>query len=299
MTDLDTTIANLRERLRASSDDIVREFSSLFAELDLARSAADQLKSVETDKDQRLKRLEESAEEQGELIASLTQEAEEARALRGEVSERELEIERTASELESKNDLVTAMRRQLEGAEELKTAAKQSDKKIFEQQNELDRMQKELYRSERELIELKEVLEAVNERAADESVVENTELVALKAELDERKTMITSLRKNAEKAGALEARLEAKCEAVDAFEETISELRRSVEGWRSKYQAAKGEDLADVGHTVTELPVLTNTEVNVLKKLENLSEEGTGQTVAIDMRAALKEALEDKTRAKS
>ena len=302
MTDLETTIASFHERLNAVRDEIEAEFSNLFEELDEARSAADQVKSAENDSDKRIKQLEERAEGQAELIETLTQEAEEARALRDEVRERELELDSLSSELDSKNDLVKALRLQLENGVELKTTAKQRDKKIFEQQHELDRRQKELDRSAREIAELKDEIEAENERAAEETVVDNAELVALKAELDARKTMIKSLKADAERAESLEARLEAKREAVNALEEaidqhseTISELKRSVDTWKAKYQAAKGAELKDEDHTMTELPALTDTEIDVLRELEGSTEDAPAQTVAIDMRDALKEARRKKT----
>lgn len=305
MTDLETNMASFHERLKAMRDEIEAEFSNLLAEADAARNAAEELKSADNDQAKKIRQLEERAEGQGGLIETLTQEAEEARSLRQEVREAELQVERLNSELDSKNDLVKALRLQLEEGVELKTAAKQRDKKIFEQQHELDRRQNELDRSALELAELREEIETENERAAEATVVDNAELVSLQSELDARKTMIKSLKADAERAESLEARLEAKREAVNALEEaidqhaeTISELKRSVDAWKAKYQAAKGETLASQARTMTELPALTDTELNVLRELEESSDDVPAQTVAINMRDALKEARRKKTSAK-
>jgi flagella basal body P-ring formation protein FlgA len=120
--------------------------------------------------------------------------------------------------------------------------------------------------------------------------------------------MIKSLKADAERAETLEARLEEKRDVVSSLEEaidqhaaTIAELRRSVEAWKAKYQVAKGEKLTDRDHTktMTELPALTDTEIDVLAELESASQDAPAQTVAIDMRDALKEARRNKARAKS
>lgn len=306
MIDLETNVARLHDRLDAIRDEIEGEFQALYAELDEARGEAEQLKSADSDQDKRVKQLEERAEGQSELIATLTQEAEEARALRAEVRDRDLEIEKLESKLSSKDDLVSALRRQVDEGEQLKAAAKQHDKKIFEQQHELDRKQKELDRSASKIAELKDELRTESERAATETVVDNAEIESLKAELDVRKTLIKSLKEDAERADALEAQLEAKRDAISSLEDaidqhadTIAELRRSIDAWKEKYSAAKGEKFFDGDCTMTELPSLTDTEVDVLKELETSDTDTPAATVAIDMRDALKEARSGKKAAKS
>lgn len=306
MTDVENSVASLHQRLSSMREEIEAGFGSLFDELDEIETAAQKLASTEGGHDKRIKQLEERAEGQSELIETLTQEAEEARTLRGEVRERDLEIERLKSELESKSDLVKALRRQAGESDQLKATGKQRDKKIFEQQHQLDRKQKELDRAVSEIAELKAELEVQDEHSADETVADSAELEALKAELDARKSMIKSLKADAKRAESLEAQLAAKVDAVDALEEaidqharTIGELRKSVEVWKTKYQAAKGEKLKDRDQTMTELPAFTDTEVEVLKKLDGSKEDLPAATVAIDMRSALKQARRDKARAKT
>jgi hypothetical protein len=68
---------------------------------------------------------------------------------------------------------------------------------------------------------------------------------------------------------------------------TIAELKRSVDTWKRKYQAATG---ANPTGTAT-LPGLTETDVRVIEHLEKAVEAGNSDaTVAIDMRRALLEA---------
>jgi chromosome segregation ATPase len=314
MTDLKTTVASLHERLDAMREEIESDFANLFSELDQARGKADRLESAENDQDKQVKQLMERAEGQRELIETLTQEAEESRGLRAEVRERDLQMERLTSELASKNDLVKALRRQIEEADHLKATAKQADKKIFEQQHELDRKQKELIqkqndidRSAEELALLRAELETRDQRAADEVLVDHSEFVALQSELEARKSMIKSLKADARRAETLQAQLDEKRDVVNSLEAaidrhsaTISNLRATVDAWKAKYQAAKGEKLTDKDHTktMTELPSLSDTEIDVLAELEISSQVEPTQTVAIDMRDALKEARRNKAHAK-
>ena len=298
MTELKKTILNLNKRLDSMRQDFDAGLEALRDELE--RVAADD------GHDKRLRLLEERAEGQSELIETLTQEAQEARALRSEVRDRELEIERLTSELNSKKDLVQALRQQLDEVDQLKATAKQRDKKIFEQQHELDRKQQELDSATREIANLRADLEEASESSAEVTAVDTAEIVALKSELDARKSLIKSLRADAERAESLQDQLDAKREAVNVLEEsidqhveTIAELRRSVEGWKKKYQAVKGEALDDQDRTLAELPAFTDTEVEALRELESAKREGPDRTVAIDMRDALKEARRQKQTAKT
>ena len=304
MTDFDTNIASMHERLASIRNDVDDTFSTMFGDLDKLLNSIEQLKSDGVDNGKRVKQLEERAEGQSELIETLTKEAEEARSLRAEAREQDLEIERLKSELESKNDLVKALRRKSEDSEQSKSKQKQQDKKIFEQQHELDRKQRELDRAKSRINELKQELEAEHQRAAEQTGIESSEMVSLKAELDARKSMIKSLKADGERVDSLEAQLEAKQEAVDALEQaidqhaaTIEGLRRSVEAWKEKYQAVKGEKIQDIDETMTELPEFTDTELEALRQLEATNQGGPESTVAINMSDSLKQARKAKARA--
>ena len=303
MTDLENILDNLNSRLSAMHDGIETEFSALLGEIDQVRRAADQLQSAGDDRVKRLKQLEERTKAQDELVETLTEEAAEVRIFRDEVRERDLEIERLNSELKTKDDLMKELRSQLEEVDQLKAKVGQSEKKVFEQQYELDRQQKALDRAARDVAGLQDELKAESERAADETVVEHAELVALKSELDARKTMVRSLKADAEGAESLGAQLEAKREAINSLEcaidqhvETISELRHSVDAWKAKYKAAKGEKFEDYDQTMTELPTFAASEADELK---NSQQKPSDQTVAIDMRESLALARRDKAPAGS
>jgi DNA repair exonuclease SbcCD ATPase subunit len=305
MTNLDKTIASLHKRIESIRQEFDGQLAELFSDLDAARAAAGELQAAGDGHDKRLRQLEERAEGQSELIETLTQEAAEARSLRSELRDRDLEIERLNSELGSKKDLVQALRHQLGDVDQLKATAKQRDKKIFEQQHELDRKQQELESAERKLETLRDELDTMSAQTAEDTAVDGAELVALKSELDARKTMIRSLREDADRASSLDAQLEVKRETIRVLEEsidqhvaTIAELRRSVDAWKKKYQAAKGE-LCDSDQTLAEPPEFTDTEVEALRALEMAGEMAPERTVAIDMRDALKQARAQKARART
>lgn len=328
MSDLQKPIISLHERLESLRRDFDREFTLLFAEVDAAKDAIEQARSAENGQDKRLRQLEERAEGQSALIATLTQEAQEARALRDEVRTRELEIEKLGSELASKGELIHALRQQLGEVDGIKSTAKQRDKKIFEQQHKLDQKQQELEqkqqelgqkqreldekqqsleRAQREVDSLRNELAAAAEVSQVETSVDTAEIVALKSELDARKSMIRSLRADAERAEALEGQLEAKRETIAVLEEsieqqgkTIAELRRSVDAWKKKYQAAKGEVGEEQNQTLVEPPEFTDTEIEALKELDKANAGAPpDRTLAIDMRDALKEARRQKSLSKT
>jgi chromosome segregation ATPase len=301
MTEIAKSMAHLNDGLNAVRDDVEARLAKLLEALQAATQLAEGLKSDEDRHDKELKQLRERAEGQNELIETLTQEAQESQALRDEVRERDLEIEKLSSALDSKKELVTALRRQIGEADQLKTAARHQDKKIFEQQHELDRRQQALDSARERIAGLEADLTALTDQASETMTVDNVEVAALKSELDARKSMIRSLKADAKRAESLEAQLEAKREAVDALEvavdrhaTTIAELRQSVDAWKAKYQAVKGEKLDDGTETMTELPAFTDTELEALKALEETCSDAPGATIAIDMRDALKEARRHK-----
>lgn len=306
MTDINQTFDSLQERLESIRAELEKGFAGVAGDLDAVRDAARELQTAGSSHDKKLRQLEERAEGQSELIETLTSEAEEARSLRREVRERDLEVERLNSELDSKKELIKALRQQLGEVDQLKATARQHDKKIFEQQHELDRKQKDLDLANEQIESLKAELTVENEKAADDTAADNAELIALRSELDARKAMIKSLRADVERAGALEGQLADKRAAISALEEsidhhvdTIAELRRSVEGWKKKYEAAKGERVVKPEETLAEPPEFTDTEIEALKALDAVADGPPDRTVAIDMRDALKEARRSKAVAKS
>lgn len=277
MTEIAKSIAHLNDGLKAMRDDVESRLAAIFEALAEATELAEHVKSDESQHDTQL----------AELL--------------DEVRERDLEIGKLTSELDSKKDLVTALRRQIGEIGQLKAAATARDQTILEQQNELERKQQELDRVRTRLSGLEAELAAFTDRGSEATSVDNVELVALKSELDARKSMIKSLKADAQRAESLEAQLDAKREAIDALEQavdqharTIAGLRESVDAWKAKYRAVKGEKIDDGTETMTELPAFTDTELEALKALEESNAEAPDATVAIDMRDALKEARRHK-----
>ena len=68
----------------------------------------------------------------------------------------------------------------------------------------------------------------------------------------------------------------------------VSALRRSVDTWKRKYQALKGD--SPTATTSVNLPSLSVTDVRVIEQIEKSSGGKTDATVAIDMRRSLLEA---------
>lgn len=283
----ETSIEALRERLTGLLADWGAEMSGVLRDLDQARTALEEAQAASSSHDQELKSLRERTEGQEELVEALRAEARDASQLRVEVHEKDLEIERLKSELESKRELIGALRRDAEGLERLKNEAKRKDQEIAGLQAE-----------HRETGQRIEALEAELEALAESSESENSEglaeLEAVRAELEARKTLIKSLRADAERVTALEARLEEKREIIATLEasmnrhgETIAEVRRVADGWKKKYQELRGGKAAD---TSTQLPAFATTDIAALEQLESTDVASPDHTIAIDMRRPLSEA---------
>lgn len=269
MSDFDSAVGGLRDRLVSMQSELEQGFAALAEETDRLARIAGELQAEDDSQAKRVRQLEERAEGQSDLIETLSKEAEEARALRAELKERDLSLGSVNAELDSKSDLVKALREQLD-------------------------------RATSEVASLRRELKAADEIAAEETVVDVAEMDALKAELEARKSMIRNLREESGRATELESQLDAKRETIAALEESIDQhvetaaaLRASVETWKRKYQAARGE-LTDVDQTLAEPPAFTDTEVEVLQQLEQSGFEQPEHTVAIDMRTALREARAQK-----
>ena len=113
MTDLEKSLASLQQHLSAMLNEHEDEFSDLIATLEEALSAAEKLSTVADDRGRKVKRLEQRARGQNNVIETLSEEAGESHGLRFEVRERELEIARLKRELDAKNGLIAVLRNQL------------------------------------------------------------------------------------------------------------------------------------------------------------------------------------------
>jgi chromosome segregation ATPase len=288
----ETGIEELRERLTGLLADWGAEMSMVLRELDETRSRLTEARSASENHTEQLKNLEDRVAGQTKLIETLKAEAAEAPELRNQVRANDLEIERLASELESKQELVRALRRDAEASDRLKTESKIKDKEIAT-------LHKERRQTERQISELNEALSEQSEHQNDEGIAE---LEAVRAELEARKTLIKSLRADADRVTALENRLEEKREIVTTLEasinkhvETIAELKRTGDAWRKKYLALRGKHSSS---TSSELPVFSETDVAALQQLESTDVATPEHTIAIDMRRPLSEARRKATQSK-
>jgi chromosome segregation ATPase len=284
MSNTNPRIDELRERLTGVLAEWGTEMSSLLAELAAKSAELEQIKKSTDDRDGEIEVLEQSVQGQAELIETLKAEAEETVELRNEVRAKDLDLERLSSELESKQELVRALRRDAETVDRLKGEAKVLDR-------ELDEAKKDRRRAEKAAQDLRAELEALKESADDESSGGLAELEAMQAELEARKTLIKSLRADAERTHSLASQLEEKRSIVSTLEAsinrhvaTIAELKRGADMWKRKYKALQG---GDTSTTSTELPAFNASDVTALQQLEAADVE---HTIAIDMRQPLREA---------
>jgi hypothetical protein len=112
--------------------------------------------------------------------------------------------------------------------------------------------------------------------------------------------MIKSLRGDQDRVAALEATLEEKREIITQLEasinrhsKTITDLKRSAEAWKRKYQSVKGQ--SSTAETSVNVPALSDTDVRAIEHIEQIEKvEKSGaapeSTIAIDMRRSLLEA---------
>jgi len=278
---------DLREKLTTLLAECGAEVSAVFDQLEECRSALDELQKQQSGHDDEVQTLSRRIEGQDKLIDTLRTEASESHDLTSRIRERDGEISRLNSELASKQELVRALRRDVGGSDELREQLEVRDE-------EIGRLKTELDAANFELSALRKQVEEISEQSIADSTNDQATVAALKAELEARKTLIRSLRSDAERGKQLEEELEAKREIVAQLEdainnhvETINGLRRNADMWRRKYQAAKG---ASTSATSTELPAFTDTDIATMRRLEEAAEGGPDRTVAIDVRKPLAEA---------
>jgi chromosome segregation ATPase len=288
MTEPTATIQGLRDRLTGLLADWGAELAVVLKELDEKRARLAELESGAEGRASELETLQQRVDGQNALIEALRGDAEEVSKLRAEVRSRDLELERVSSELESKKELVRALRRDGDGADRLKNESKQKDR-------ELEELRSKLQRAEGKANEAAEQVASLQEAAAAKANEEEAEIDALRSELEARKTVIKSLRADQERVTALQASLEEKRDIVEQLEasinrhsNTIAELRRSVDTWKRKYLAVKGD--SPTATTSINLPSLSDTDVRVIEEIEKSSGGKNDATIAIDMRRSLLEA---------
>jgi chromosome segregation ATPase len=291
MADIDTPIAALRERLTQLLADWGAEMSMVLKDLEDSRARVAGLEERSQGSEGELESLKRRVSGQEELIETLRNDAEEAGALRKSLYDAEIEAEKYRAELESKRDLIKALRKDANRADELKSELKRKEDAL----ELLGNVRADL---EHRLAEANERLSAAEDTVAD-SQDDTTELVAVRAELAAKTSLLQSIRNDADRCEALEERLDekrttiAKLEAsLDSQAATIAELTQSVRRWKEKYASAKGVDVTNdtVLRTIPGLPIGEMGDVEIDQNAATITDQLAERTVAINMRDSLREA---------
>jgi DNA repair exonuclease SbcCD ATPase subunit len=285
MAELQTPIPELRERLTSLLADWGAELSMVLRELEVKRARLDDIESSRETHEAETESLKQELRSQSELLQSLRADAEQVEPLRDALREKDLESERLSSELSSKQELIRALRRDAESLDRLKGDLKLKDKEIA-------RLQSDWERAEHRAAEMRAELDVLREGQAERE--DASELEAVRAELEARKSLIKSLRADAGRVGMLESQLDEKREIIGQLEssinqnaDTIAELKRLADMWKKKYQVLRG---AEIEATSAQLPAFTETDVRVIERLHADAGKAPDRTIAIDMRKSLLEA---------
>lgn len=275
--DKELSVEGVRDRLTDSLAEWGSQLSLLLNDLETQRARVAELEGSAGGYDERIESQAQQLKAQAELIATLQDDAGEASDLRQQVRQAELETEHVAAELETKRELIAALRRD---------------------SGNIDVMKKDLRSKERAISNLKEsqrqgdqridALQSQLDEFQEQDTGDTSELEALQADLDARKSLIDSLRSDLQRLTPLEGEIAEKQGVIAKLEgsvnrqaATIAELHQTIATWRRRYSSLKvGRDQ----HTEPRLPKLTETDI---RALENMPAD---QTMAIDMSPALKEA---------
>jgi len=287
MAEVETPVEALRDRLTGLLADWGAEFSMVLKELDSKRARLKELSVAATGHEKEVQDLTRRVEGQDELIQTLKTDAEEASRLRREIHGKDVDLDRLASEIATKEELIVALRRSADSADRLKDDAQLKDQDI-------EQLKAEKLKSDQQIAGLNDELRQLQENSQDQCSQEAIELDAVKAELDARKTLISSLRADADRLGALDSALEDKRNVIATLESsmnkqasTITELKQSISNWQNRYAQLKAQKIS-TDATSPELPALSDTDVRAIESLQ--SDDGPEQTIAIDMRESLLEA---------
>ena len=282
MADQEIFIGTIHERFT----DLLADVSMLLKELEEKRTQLEELKANSADQPAEVEALNKRIEAQNTLIETLHSEADQTATLRVQLHSKDVELENKNSEIGSKHELIGALQRTAEGIGQLKGDSKAKDKNIAR----LTREKEQAVQHAAELTKEFKILTASTLTGIDTPA----EFEAVRALVDTRKSLIESLRGNAERAQALEDQLEQKRFEIATNEvtinrhtTTISELEQSVTTWKEKYAALKSIDPAAEPAIAPTQPELI---VEDLPAQEIAEAVGRDDTVNADMRGSLLEA---------
>ena len=282
MADQEILIGTIHERFT----DLLADVSMLLKELEEKRTQLEELKANSADQSAEVEALNKRIEAQNTLIETLHSEADQTATLRVQLRSKDVELENKNSEIGSKHELIGALRRTAEGIGQLKGDSKAKDKNIAR----LTREKEQAVQHAAELTEEFKILTASTLTGIDTPA----EFEAVRALVDTRKSLIESLRGDAERAQALEDQLEQKRFEIATNEvtinrhtTTISELEQSVTTWKEKYAALKSIDPAAEPAIAPTQPELVVEELPAQEIAEAV---GRDDTVNADMHGSLLEA---------
>ena len=283
--DLKTPISTMRERLTGMLADWGADFSTLLKELEHKRALLQAIEAEAANTSHEIEAIHKRVKAQDTLIKTLKNDADETVTLRKEVRNKDRELEKKKSEIDSKHVLIDALRRDLKEVKQLKGAIKTKEK-------ENTRLVKEKEQAQQRAEKLTEEIKILNASALM-GIDATTELEAVRAELDVRKTLIESLRGDAERAQALETQLEEKRDVVSKLEASVdrhvsalAESQQSVAAWKEKYASLKSGNSSSESTLVREV---TGEELRAQERAEDFSEDLTDATTPHDMRKSLLE----------
>lgn len=286
MADSEVPISELRSRLNDLLADWGADLSSLLTELEEKRARVDELESDAEERSEKLDALTRRVEAQDQLIESLQGDADEAGTLRKDIVELDLELERKDAEIESKQELIRALRRDAEKVGRLTGDGRAKDK-------EIERLLREKTYAEKHAADVTEEFKVLAATTLT-SIDAETEIKALRAELDARKSLVESLRGDAERTKQLETQLDEKRAVIEQLESSVdrhvkslAEMQDVIGKWKTAASTLGSDENAGVG-TSSELSQLSDDELVSLRSLEDVDvdlgdpmpEEETPETLA-------------------
>lgn len=222
--------------------------------------------------------------------------------LRGLLTNWENEISAVMQAVENQVNDLTELRQRIRdrdvALDHVKEKSKEKDARIAELAAE---QKKSLARVE----ELEKKLGTLDKPAGGQKDSPHAEVEAMRAELAARKSLVKTLRADAQRGKALEEEvaqnreiIETMKNAIEQHTKTISELRMNSNSWERKYRrladAGNDESTRDEGKFTDSDIFLTETAVGMF--LDDSVEVDGSNTVVIDMTEPLQEARDERLR---
>ena len=289
MADEETSIGAIRKRTTKLLSEWGADFSVLLKDLEEKRARLKDLEASAAGQSTEVEALNKRIEAQDALIKSLNSEADATARLKAQIHSKDLELEKKTSEINSKHQLIDALRQDVEGAGRLKGDGEAKDQAI----SQLKREKQEAQHHAAKLTEEFKILTASTLTGVDAVA----ELDAIRSELDARKSLIESLRGDAERSEALDTQLEEKRHVISTLEtsidrhvSTIAELKQSVNAWKSQYVALKSLNPSEETISDPAVSEPMEKEQQAPGRAEDVGEDQTDATTPHDMRDVLSEA---------